>query len=162
MARPLTYEGNRKDMIKFTVMATMGGSVAAFLFGTWTPLLKWLLVMVALDILSGIAKGFYDKGLRSRKMSQGMLMKAMTFLVIILANGLDQIAFDGVPVCKTAAISFYIGMEGLSFIENLAQMNVPLPGFVKKYLLVLKENNDQQPGTAANESAAATENNKNE
>lgn len=119
-----------------------GASGAMYLFGAWMPLLGILLTFIAIDIITGIAKGFYDKELRSRKMSQGMISKAMYFFVIIIANMLDVMLTGGLPICKTAVCFFYIGLEGLSIVENLALMNVPLPKFIKRYLLVLKEKGD--------------------
>ncbi|MCK1985156.1 MULTISPECIES: phage holin family protein [Peribacillus] len=129
-------------MFKLTLFSSMVGIPLTFLFGAWTPLLGVLLVMIVLDILTGVAKGFYDKALRSRNMSQGMMRKAGIIVVLIIANMLDIVMFAGMPVAKTAVISFYIGMEGLSILENLGLMGVPLPSFIKKYLLVLKEKAD--------------------
>lgn len=124
---------------KFVAMMLLGGAGVTFLFGAFTPLMGVLFVMIALDILTGITKGFYNKALRSRNMSQGMIRKAMIFVVIIIANMIDIAMFGSLPVAKTAVISYYIGMEGLSVLENLGQMNVPLPTFIKKYLMVLKD-----------------------
>jgi toxin secretion/phage lysis holin len=87
-----------------------------------------------------IAKGFYDRALISKKMSQGMISKAMIFVVLIVANMLDVALSGGLPVAKTAVITFYIALEGLSILENLGQMNVPLPAFIKDMLLVLQDN----------------------
>ncbi|MFQ3543668.1 phage holin family protein [Halobacillus rhizosphaerae] len=127
------------NMVKIQTLCGLLGISFSFIFGAWTPLLAVLVVMTSLDIITGISKGFYNKKLRSRKMSQGMTRKAMIGVVIILANMLDIVLFAGVPVAKTGTLFFYIAMEGLSIIENLAQMNVPLPTFIKKYLLVLKQ-----------------------
>lgn len=124
---------------KFIAFTMLGGAGVTFLFGAWTPLMGVLLVMIALDILTGVTKGFYDHSLRSRNMSQGMIRKAMIFVVMIIANMIDVAMFAGMPVAKTAVTSYYIGMEGLSILENLGQMNVPLPAFIKKYLLVLRD-----------------------
>lgn len=132
-------KGEIKKMFKLGLFSTLIGVPLAFLFGTWTPLMGVLLVFIALDIITGITKGFYDKALRSRKMSQGMIRKAMIFVVLIIANMIDIAMFGGMPVVKSAVLSFYIGMEGLSILENLGQMGVPLPSFVKKYLLVLRD-----------------------
>ena len=126
-------------MFKLGLITSAIGIPLAFLFGTWTPLMGVLLVLIALDIITGITKGFYDKALRSRKMHQGMIRKAMIFAVLILANMIDISLFGGLPVAKTGILSFYIGMEGLSILENLGQMGVPLPAFIKKYLLVLRD-----------------------
>jgi toxin secretion/phage lysis holin len=124
----------------FASVSSVLGIPLAFVFGEWTPLMGALLVMTALDIFTGVTKGFYDKSLRSRRMSEGMVRKAMIIVVIILANMIDMAMFGSMPVAKSAVIVYYIGMEGLSVVENLAQMNVPLPAFIKKYLLVLRDN----------------------
>ncbi|MCA1025795.1 phage holin family protein [Cytobacillus kochii] len=132
-------------MFKLGIASTAIGVPLSFIFGDWTPLMGVLMVLTALDIITGIAKGFYDKGLRSRKMSQGMVRKGMIFVVIILANMIDVAmasTFNELPIAKMSAITFYLGMEGLSIVENLAQMNMPMPAFVKNYLLVLKENGE--------------------
>lgn len=129
-------------MFRFSLFSSAIGVPMAFLFGAWTPLMSVLLVMMALDIITGVAKGFYNKELRSRNMAQGMIRKTMIFVVLIIANMIDIAMFGGLPVAKSAVLSFFIGMEGLSILENLGQMEVPLPSFIKKYLMVLKDNGD--------------------
>lgn len=124
-----------------TLMGLLGVP-ASFLFGAWTPLLGILLAFIMLDILTGLAKGFYNRELRSRDMSQGMIRKMMIFVVLIVANSLDFIAFGGTPVAKTATLFFYISMEGLSILENLSLMDVPLPNFIKDHLLVMRDKNN--------------------
>lgn len=84
-------------------------------------------------------------------MWQGGIRKGMIFLVIILANMLDMIVMNGVPVCKTCALTFYVSMEALSFLENLDAMQVPIPHFIKKYLISLKQQNDEQVFHPGNE-----------
>lgn len=125
--------------LELTGLTGIFGITAAFLFGTWTPLATALLVVIALDIITGIAKGIYNKKLRSRNMAHGMLRKGGIFIVIIIANMIDLAMFNTVPVCASCTILFYIGQEGLSVLENLALMKVKLPGFIKDHLLVLKE-----------------------
>ncbi|WP_051348587.1 phage holin family protein [Peribacillus kribbensis] len=135
--------------IKIPTITAILGTPIAFLFGDFTPFMMALLVLSALDILTGIAKGFYNKELRSRKMSQGMIRKSMIFVVIIIANMTDIALFHSAPVAKTGAVFYYIGMEGLSILENLDAMNVSVPGFIKKYLQSLKdkgENSENKKG----------------
>lgn len=134
-----------EDVMKNVVFGTQG---ATYLFGTWVPIMGVLLVLIVFDVITGIMKGFYDKALRSRKMSQGMITKAMMFVVIIIANLLDFVMNDsgltqGLPLIKVSVITFYIGLEGLSILENLGQMRVPLPSFIKNLLEVLKERGEQ-------------------
>lgn len=138
------FKGDMR-MFKLSLVASMLGIPLAFLFGTITPIFWVLVACMALDIISGIAKGFYNKALKSRTMWQGGIRKGMIYLVIILANLIDIAVMNGIPVCKTCAILYYIAMEGLSFLENLDAMNVPIPHFIRKYLMTLKQQNDEQP-----------------
>jgi len=128
-----------EEIVSFLVYGAHG---ASFVFGSWVPMIGILLVLCAIDIITGIAKGLYDKDLRSRKMSKGMISKAMYFVVVILANMIDMTVAGGLPVAKSAVLIFYISLEGLSILENLGQMNVPLPAFIKKYLIVLRDQGD--------------------
>ncbi|WP_416147890.1 holin family protein [Salipaludibacillus sp. HK11] len=133
-------------MDKLLGVSALLGVPLAFLFGGWLPIMSVLVVMIFLDIITGVTKGFYDKRLRSLKMSQGMIRKAMIFVVIIIANMIDVAMFAGVPATKTAVILFYIAMEGLSIMENIGQMGVPLPDVIKNHLELLKskgKSNDQ-------------------
>lgn len=134
-----------EDVMRNIIFGTGG---ASYLFGTWIPIMGVLMVFIVLDVITGIMKGFYDSGLRSRKMSQGMITKAMMFVVIIIANMLDYVMLDftllnEVPIAKISVITFYLGLEGLSILENLGQMNVPLPKFIVNSLEVLKERGDK-------------------
>lgn len=138
-------KGRRKMMINVALLSTLVGIPLTFLFGSLTPLLTVLLVMIGLDLFTGIVKGFYNKELRSRSMAQGMTRKAMIFVVLIMGHLIDMAMFAGLPVASSAVTCFYIGMEGLSILENLGQMDVPLPSLIHKYLLVLKAKGDETP-----------------
>jgi toxin secretion/phage lysis holin len=135
----MLYIVENPGMQKVITYLMYGGSGASYLFGPWFPLIGILLTFSGLDIITGVAKGFYDKSLRSRKMSQGMIAKAMMFVVVIIANMLDVTLSGGLPVIKTAVVLFYISYEGMSILENLGQMNVPLPPYIKDRLIVLKD-----------------------
>lgn len=143
-------EGENR-MLKIGLISAVVGIPLSFLFGTMTPLFWVLVVCIALDVISGLAKACFTRTLRSRVMWQGGIRKGMIFLVIILANMLDMIVMNGVPVCKTCALTFYVSMEALSFLENLDAMQVPIPHFIKKYLISLKQQNDEQVFHPGNE-----------
>lgn len=59
-------------------------------------------------------------------------------IMVIIANMLDVTMFSGISVCKTAVIFYYVAMEGISILENLGQMNFPMPPFIRENLELLK------------------------
>jgi len=110
------------------------GTWFMYLIGGWQLLLTILVVFMFIDITTGIIKALIQKKLNSKIGYKGFLKKATIMLVIILANWLDILTTSDVPVFKTLAIYFYIGMEGLSILENLNQIGVPIPKAISKYI----------------------------
>ena len=116
----------------------LGVSGLSFLFGAWHITLGILAVLVVLDILTGITKGFMLKEVRSRKLSNGLFRKAGFVALIILANMIDL--WIGVPFFRNLVIGLLIGNEAISIVENLTQMGVPIPKKFIKFLEIVKEN----------------------
>lgn len=99
--------------------------VRFFLFGD-VKFLHLLLMLMALDIVTGVFKAIKNENLWSRKSLFGYARKMLVLVVIILANVIDQIL--GLQGAVTyATVLFYIANEGLSIIENLAVIGVLVP-----------------------------------
>lgn len=96
-----------------------------FLFGE-VKFLHLLILLMALDIVTGVFKAWKNENLWSRKSLFGYARKLLVLVVIILANVIDQIL--GLQGAVTyATVLFYIANEGLSILENLAQVGVLVP-----------------------------------
>jgi len=75
--------------------------------------LQLLLVLMFLDVITGIFKAIKNHNLWSRKSLFGYARKMLVLVVIILANVIDQIL--GMSGAITyATVIFYIANEGLS------------------------------------------------
>jgi len=117
-------------MFAFSIIGTW----FVYIIGGWQLLLTILVVFMVIDIATGLIKALIKRKLNSKIGYKGFLKKAAIMLVIILANWLDMLTISEVPVFKTIAIYFYIGMEGLSILENLSQIGVPIPRVISKYI----------------------------
>jgi len=117
-------------MFAFSIIGTW----FVYIIGGWQLLLTILVVFMVIDIATGVIKALIKRKLNSEIGYRGFLKKAAIMLVIILANWLDMLTISEVPVFKTIAIYFYIGMEGLSILENLNQIGVPIPRVISKYI----------------------------
>jgi toxin secretion/phage lysis holin len=102
-------------------------------------LLKFLIVFMVLDYLTGLAKAIRHKNVNSEVMYWGGIRKSAILVVIALATMFDSLAAQDVPVFRTLALYFYLSREGISVIENLGQLGVPLPSFLRLFLVQLKE-----------------------
>lgn len=121
-------------MEKIIFAISIIGTWFTFFIGEWQLLLTILVVFMVIDIATGIIKALIKRELNSKIGYKGFLKKATIMLVIIFANWLDMLTTSNVPVFKTLAIYFYIGMEGLSILENLHDIGVPIPKAISKYI----------------------------
>ena len=118
------------------------GSVITIVLGTWIPLMTTLLVLNATDIFTGVMKGGVKHSIGSRQFYAGLKKKGGHWILIIVANAVDTMAFDNVPIAKTGMVSFLIGTEGISITENVAILGAPVPKFITKYLIQIRDVND--------------------
>lgn len=108
-----------------------------FVYGGDMNLLYAVLIFMAIDILTGWAKALKNGNLWSTKSVMGAGRKSLVLFVIILTNILDHIlSLNGVLV--VGVMWYYIATEGLSILENLAEMNVPFPEVIKDKLEVIQ------------------------
>src|SRR5699024_11026501 len=114
-----------------------------FLFGD-VKFLHLLILLMILDITTGIVKAWKEQNLWSRKSMFGFARKIMVFVVIILANVVDQILDLGGAVTYGAVI-FYIVNEGLSIVENLARLGVVVPDNLADKLKSIDSSGDTFP-----------------
>ncbi|MEJ7451357.1 phage holin family protein [Staphylococcus sp. mip270_02] len=101
----------------------------------------FLIILMLIDIITGITKAFKNKHLWSRKALFGYARKILIFFIIILANIMDQLLGLNNGLV-TVTVFFYIANEGLSIIENCSEMGIPVPSWINDKLLVVK--NDSQ------------------
>lgn len=110
--------------------------VRFYLFGN-VKFLHLLTLLMAVDIVTGIAKAIKNGNLWSRKSLFGYARKIMVFGIIIVSNVIDQIL--GMSGAITyATVIFYIVNEILSIFENCAEMNVLVPQHLAEKLKVIQ------------------------
>lgn len=89
-----------------------------------------LIVCNCLDILTGLIKAVHDKELKSSKLRDGAVNKAMIWCVVVASYfGSSYVGFDLTKV----TLGYYIIMELVSIVENAGQF-IPIPEDLKKYL----------------------------
>lgn len=118
--------------------AALFGSVLTFSYGMWSESLTFLLVVIAIDYITGVTAAVRDKsGLSSIIGAWGLAKKGIMLLVILLAHRIDVLlGLD--TAAMGAAIYFYIANELISITENLGRIGVPLPDKLRQLIEVLK------------------------
>lgn len=110
-----------------------------FLVGGLDGILLTLIVFVCIDYLTGVMSAATEQSLSSAVGLKGICKKVLIFLLVGVANFLDNYIFQGATPMRDAVIFFYIANEGISILENTAKMGVPVPAPLEKLLLRLKE-----------------------
>lgn len=128
-------------MCKFSIntLVALVATIFTWLFGTWDLAISVLVTFIVLDYCTGLIKGYVLKKLSSDIGLKGLARKAVIFIVLIVAVSLDRLSGSGQWVFRTLVCYFYIANEGLSIIENCAQLGLPIPQKIKEALIQLKE-----------------------
>ena len=89
--------------------------------------------LMAIDILTGIIKAWAQNDFKSKVMRAGLAKKAEEILILIAG---ELISFGlMLPDIVMNGVSFYIiFMEGMSILENVDELGIPVPGFVKSVI----------------------------
>ena len=120
--------------ISFAAIAT----VLVDVIGGLDVALQVLLIMITVDYLTGLCKAFYLGVVSSREGAKGFVKKIVILGVVAMATQLDRLIVDNYHVIRTGIIYFYVANEGISVLENLALMGIPIPEFIKNKLIQIK------------------------
>lgn len=100
--------------------------------------LKSLLIVIVIDYATGILSAIYNKQINSKVGFKGILKKFSYLLIIALSVIIDNILGQSGTV-RTLVIYFFVANDGISILENVAEMNIPLPPKLLETLEQLKE-----------------------
>ena len=131
-------------MMKITLNNIMSVILTTFIYllGGVDVALQCLLVMIILDYISGIASAIYNKNLDSKIGLKGILKKFMYLVIVCVSVIIDKIV-GNTGVVRTLVIYFFVANDGLSIIENMSKMGIPLPKKLIDTLNQLKNKGDE-------------------
>ena len=124
--------------------------------GGYDSVLSLLVVLIVSDLLTGLIFAIMQKNLSSTELRNGLLRKLIVFIAIFVAYKVDLciIEFNGSPISiggidlsvRTLFIVYSCLEEGISLLENLANIGVPFPRWLKDVLVQVSDYvNDSTP-----------------
>lgn len=118
-------------------LAYAAAMVAAFVANV-PDTVKWLVLIMGLDVATGVALAIRDGNLSSAEAWKGGMKKAGTLIVIGLVMVIDR-GLNLVPGLNlaSAVTVYYIWTEALSVVTNASLLGVPIPDILKKALAEL-------------------------
>ena len=124
-------------------ITAVGGWIGWFLGGVDGMLIA-LIVLMALDYLSGVMCAIADKKLSSAVGFKGICKKVLILMLVGVANIVDTHVVGSGAVLRGAVICFYLSNEGLSLLENAAYLGLPIPEKLKNILAQLHERDKKE------------------
>ena len=113
--------------------------------GNSSGLLLALLLLVLLDYITGLCVAIQTKQLSSQIGAKGITKKVAMFVVIAFCHVLDAYLLHAEAALETVSTIFYLSNEGISILENVGKLGVPLPQKVQTLLSYLKKSGDNDP-----------------
>ena len=100
-----------------------------------------LLIFIMFDFITGTLKSFSNSTVYSKINKKGITSHIVIFLFCIFFSWVFNIF--KVSEYSKVLIMFYIVSYGLSIIENIGEMSIPIPKWLSEKFKVLQEETDK-------------------
>lgn len=134
----------------YEVLCASSGGFIIYLLGGMDNLFIGFCLFMLIDYITGCVKALKSGKMRRQAMVDGGIKKFVQLLTVIVANYLDIMfhTSDFFMNARFITLSFYVGLETLSIIENAEAVGVRIPPKLKKALQIYNEK--QEDVTAEN------------
>ena len=127
----------------FNAIVAVLATFFTYLFGSWDLALQVLIVFMILDYLTGVLHAYLIGQLSSEVGFKGLVKKCMILVVLIIGVMLDRILGTGTWVFRTLVCYFYIANEGISVLENVGNIGIPIPNKIRNALEQLNKDDEE-------------------
>ncbi len=129
---------------KIQIAASAIGGWLGYFLGGMDGLMIALIVLMALDYISGVMCAVIDKDLSSAVGFRGIAKKVFILMLVGVANVVDVHVVGTGSALRGAVICFYLSNEGLSLLENAAHIGLPVPERLKEVLVQLHRRDEKE------------------
>lgn len=127
----------------FNALVAVVATFFTYVFGSWDLALQVLIVFMILDYGTGVLYAFLNNQLNSEVGFKGLVKKMMILVVLIIGVMVDRILGTGNWVFRTLVAYFYIANEGISLLENVGNIGIPIPNKLRNALEQLNKDDEE-------------------
>ena len=120
----------------------LGGALGAVLGGL-DGFIMTLTIFVVVDYVTGVLVAITRHKLSSEIGFKGIAKKIAIFCLVAVASLIDANIIKEGNVIRMSVIFFYISNEGISILENVSSLGLPVPNKLKAVLEQLKEEEEE-------------------
>lgn len=114
-------------------------SIIGVVLGEWDGLLSALILFMVVEYLTQILVAILDKKISSEIGFCGIAKKVSIIFLVMVGNVIDVLIIQNQSIIRTVVIFFYLSNEGITILENVAILGLPIPQKLKEILEQLKE-----------------------
>lgn len=111
--------------------------ILVYCFGGLDSALISLLIFIVLDYITGLMKAYKNKKMNSKIGVIGILKKLGMLCMVAVGSVVDHLTGDS-GFIRNCVVYLLIGNEGLSILENLGELDIIVPQFLKDRLEQLR------------------------
>lgn len=123
---------------QWIVLVVKSGIVEGVL-GGWDDLLSALILFMVVEYLTQILVAILNKKRTNEIGFCGIAKKVSIIFLVAIGNVIDVLVIQNGSIIRTAVIFFYLSNEGITIIENVAILGLPIPQRLKDILEQLKD-----------------------
>lgn len=127
----------------FNTLVALVATFFTYIFGSWDLAIQVLIVFMTLDYGTGVLYAYLIGQLSSEVGFKGLVKKCMILVVLIIGVMLDRMLGNGTWVFRTLVCYFYIANEGISLLENVANIGIPIPNKIRNALEQLNKDDKE-------------------
>ena len=123
--------------------SAMLGAFTGYFLGGFDGFMWALLSFIIIDYVTGVMVAILQKKLSSEIGFKGIFKKVLIFALVGVAHIIDSQIIGNGSVLRTAVIFFYLSNEGISILENVTLIGLPVPEKLKEVLEQLRNEKDE-------------------
>lgn len=123
---------------QWIVLVVKSGIVEGVL-GGWDGLLSALILFMVVEYLTQILVAILNKKRTNEIGFCGIAKKVSIIFLVAIGNVIDVLVIQNGSIIRTAVIFFYLSNEGITIIENVAILGLPIPQRLKDIFEQLKD-----------------------
>lgn len=124
------------------IFSAIGGMIGWYLGGV-DGFMYALITFVIIDYITGLMVAVLEHKLSSEIGFRGIFKKVLIFALVGIGNMIDIHLLGSGSAVRTAVIFFYISNEGISIVENVAKIGLPVPKKLLDVLAQIKSKGDE-------------------
>lgn len=127
----------------FNAIVALLATFFTYIFGVWDLAMQVLIVFMTLDYGTGVLYAYLIGQLSSEVGFKGLVKKCMILVVVIIGVMLDRMLGNGTWMFRTLVCYFYIANEGISLLENVGNIGIPIPNKIRNALEQLNKDDEK-------------------